>query len=212
MQPHLLEYDHVDNQVFYRPEDHFDYEKYDSYREVLMEQLQFFDNMGIDIVKESDIDDRIRTRLFQDIIEFVDEHYLNIVSFINNENELAKISNTVYQFLCIDCFNILLPKLIEDLQIVDIASFDRILRTRMLTNPHFLKDKLRTTISDILKNLLKLQNLDHNISEDKQYRLLVEKFGHYLELIEFCDQNKFLVNYIRPNLSKNFHMILWRTL
>ena len=92
-----------------------------------------------------------------------------------------------------------------------ILHLDRVI-IKKADNINYIKTQLLTNISDVVNNLLKLQKIDHTISTDGSYKLLINRFGYYLELIDFSDSYKFVENYIRPVLNKYFDQLMWRTL
>ena len=206
-------YEHIDNLVYWEKDRFFDQEQYTEYKDIIFDQLVDFNNLGQDMFKVLNMDDYIKHKILQDVIEYCRENYLNLidVDFIQNSTQLEKIGSGVYTFLCVDCFNMILPNLIDQLRIQNVAQFDRVI-IKKADNINYIKTQLLTNISDVVNNLLKLQKIDHTISTDESYKLLINRFGYYLELIDFSDSYKFVENYIRPVLNKYFDQLMWRTL
>lgn len=206
-------YEHIDNLVYWEKDRFFDQEQYTEYKDIIFDQLVDFNNLGQDMFKVLNMDDYIKHKILQDLIDYCRDNYLNLidVDFIQNSTQLEKIGLGVYSFLCVDCFNMILPNLIDQLRIQNVAQFDRVI-IKKADNINYIKTQLLTNISDVVNNLLKLQKIDHTISTDESYKLLINRFGYYLELIDFSDSYKFVENYIRPVLNKYFDQLMWRTL
>jgi hypothetical protein len=206
-------YEHIDNLVYWEKDRFFDQEQYTEYKDIIFDQLVDFNNLGQDMFKVLNMDDYIKHKILQDLIDYCRDNYLNLidVDFIQNSTQLEKIGLGVYSFLCVDCFNMILPNLIDQLRIQNVAQFDRVI-IKKADNINYIKTQLLTNISDVVNNLLKLQKIDHTISTDGSYKLLINRFGYYLELIDFSDSYKFVENYIRPVLNKYFDQLMWRTL
>jgi len=209
----LNSYEHIDNLVYWEKDQFFDQERYTECKNIIFDQLVDLNNLGQDMFKVLDLEDSIKWKILQDVIDYCRENYLNLidVDFIQNSTQLERIGLTVYNFLCVDGFNMILPNLIDQLKFQNIEQFDRII-IKKSDNINFIKTQLLTNISDVVESLLKLQKIDHTISEDKSYKLLINRFGYYLELLDFSDSYKFVSNYIRPVLNKYFDQLMWRTL
>ena len=203
--------DHVDNLVI-RPPDYLDMERYTEIKALIFSQLRDLDDLGknlLDDINESKIKDMIYT----DIIDYVRENYLNLIDkdYVLNRKQLRTTGNLLYRFLCVDGFNIILPKILEQLNIQEIGHFDKMLYHNRF-DKNYLKRLITKNLSDVVNNLLKLQKIDLKISEDQQYKDLINTFGNYLEFIDFSDCEKLTTNYLTPLINKSFAKLLWRTL
>ncbi len=209
----LNTYNHIDNLVYHNTDQFFDQEKYTENHDVIFNQLEDFNNLGQDMFKELNLDETIENKILYDVIDFVKENYLNLADkdYMLNSTYLRTNGMLIYQFLCVDCFNIILPKLLEQLNIQNIEQFDKVL-SRNSSDINYIKTQFISNISEILNNLLKLQKIDSTIVNDNSYKKLVNRFGYYLELIDFSDSYNFTENYIRPVMNKYFSQLLWRTL
>jgi hypothetical protein len=208
----LNTFDHVENMVYYNVDDFFDQEEYTENKEVIFNQLRDLNGLGQDMFKELDLADNIKYKIYADIIDFTREYYLNLADkdYILNNTQLEQTAMSLYQFLCVDCFNIIIPKILEQLNIQNSVQFDKLLNKNNDIN--YTKKQFLSNLSEIVANLLKLQKIDHTISEDSQYKQLLSRFATYLELIDFSDSLKFTENYLKPVLNKHFDQLLWRTL
>jgi len=206
-------YNHINNIVYWEQDEFFDQEQYTECKGVIFNQLEDLNNLGQDMFKDLNIEDNLKLKILADVIDYVKENYLNLADkdYEQNAKQVETTGLLLYQFLCVDCFNIILPKLIEQLNIQNIVQFDKLLN-RKFDNINFIKTEFISNISEIVNNLLKLQKIDHTISDDEPYKLLVSRFGYYLELIDFSDSYNFIDKYIRPVLNKYFDQLLWRTL
>ena len=155
----------------------------------------------------------IKGMIYQDIIDYARENYLNIIDkdYAVSNIELKTTGDLLYRFLCVDSFNIIVPKILEDLNIQEIGHFDKMLYHNRF-DKDYLKRLITRNLSNVIDNLLKLQKIDLKIAEDQQYKDLINTFGNYLEFIDFSDCEKFTTNYLIPLISKSFAKLLWRTL
>ena len=206
-----LTFDHIDNLV-YPPTDYIDMEEYYNQKQIIFKQLQDLDNLGVNLLKDVE-EGEIKNKIYKDIIDYSRDNYLNIMDrdYIMNNTQLSQTANLIYQFLCVDGFNILVPRIIEHTNVQNIEQFDRLLFHNK-KDINYVKKQIINNLSDIVNNLLKLQKFDHVIAEDEHYKELINRFGNYLEMIDFSDCDTFLNNYLRPLLNKYFSQILWRTL
>ena len=206
-----LTFDHIDNLV-YPPTDYIDMEEYYNQKQIIFKQLQDLDNLGVNLLKDVE-EGEIKNKIYKDIIDYSRDNYLNIMDrdYIMNNAQLSQTANLIYQFLCVDGFNILVPRIIEHTNVQNIEQFDRLLFHNK-KDINYVKKQIINNLSDIVNNLLKLQKFDHVIAEDEHYKELINRFGNYLEMIDFSDCDTFLNNYLRPLLNKYFSQILWRTL
>lgn len=213
MELNTMTFDNIDNIVYWTEDEFFDREKYTEYKAVIFNQLESLNNLGQNLFKEFDLEDSIKNKILYDIIEYVKENYLNLADkdYILTQAQLTITGMLLYEFLCVDCFNIILPKFIDELKIQNIIQFDKLM-TRKNADINFIKTQFINNISEIVNNLLKLKKIDHTIADDEPYKALISRFGYYLELIDFGESDNFVSNYIRPVLNKYFDQLLWRTL
>jgi len=198
--------------MVYPPPDYIDMEEYIERKNVIFSQLQDLDNLGSNFLKDIE-EGGIKDKIYRDIIDYTRDNYLEIFDkdYILNSTQLNQTASMIYQFLCVDGFNIIIPKILEQTDVQSIQQFDRLLFHNN-NNYNYIKKHMVNNVGDVLKNLQKLKKLDHVIAEDEQYKNLINRFGNYLELIDFSDCEKLTTNYIRPLLNKYFPQLLWRTL
>ena len=61
------------------------------------------------------------------MIEFVNENYLSIVDYDASSilpDKLIETGELVYNFLCIDCFNVIIPRFLMETNCLSLESFD----------------------------------------------------------------------------------------
>lgn len=212
----LTQFDHIDNNLYYDPETYLDMEKYEETEEIIFNQLIDFNNLGTNLLKEINLEEdyNIENRLYYSIIDHCKENYIVLpdTDYQLEPNKLKLLANIAYQFICVDCYSVIIPKIINDLNVDTPSQFDINVFHRHSYEPFYIKHQIISNISIILDKLLKLQALDPSIKDDKKYKKLVERFGRYLELIDFSDPLKLLNNYIRPVVHKNFEDLYWRSI
>jgi hypothetical protein len=204
--------DDIGNIVYQNLENYIDMDRYEECKDIIFNQIMDFNNLGFDMLAELNVDDNIKINLLTEVLDFCKENYINIADtdYDLSEQTIEKIGDVIYQFIAVDCFNVLIPKLIDDLKIDSIDKFDYII-TYNQSDKNFIKTKLTTNLSSILERLLSLQNIDPSIQQDTKYKKLINKFGRYLEIINFSDSENFIRNYIRPVLNKHFTELYWRS-
>lgn len=210
----IQSFDHVDNQVYYNPELYLDMDQYIEIKEIIFNQLQNFNNLGQDLLVDLADNNIIKNKIYNDIIDYSKENYINIIEtdYYLNQTHLEKVGKTVYSFLCVDFINVILPKIFENLNILSLEQYNLIIYKKYAQDLNFIKKQILLVIGDITQNLLKLQELDPTVVNDKSYKELIGKYGYYLELIDFSNSNNFLENYLNPVVNKTFNQIIWRTI
>jgi hypothetical protein len=78
-------------------------------------------------------------------------------------------------------------------------------------DPAKFKASFATAINSVLERLQNLQKIRKAVIKDENYQFLMTKYKYYIELVNYGETNRFLENYIRPVLYKNFSEIIWRT-
>ena len=122
-------FDSIDNIVYWLQDEFFDQERYTECKGVIFNQLEDLNNLGQDMFLELDLEDNIKFKILADVIDYIKENYLNLADkdYILNTTQLETNGLLLYRFLCVDCFNIILPKLLEQLNIQNIVQFDKLL-------------------------------------------------------------------------------------
>ncbi len=69
-------------------------------------------------------------------------------------------------------------------------------------NSDRFKASIISNINDTIKQLLKLEKLDNSVIYDENYKLLLQKYNYYTELINFGDSVSFVENIFRPIILK----------
>jgi len=202
--------DHIDNLVYYT--NYCDMEEYTARKEIIFNQLRDFNDLGVNLLKDIEEGD-IKNMIYSDIIEYARNNFLNLYDkdYILTDAQLKQTATIIYELLCVDCFNIIIPRILEELEIQTVKQLDRILMFNR-NNKNFIKKKMTEHLEGILKYLVKLKNLATAISENENYKDMMRRFGNYLELIDFSDNETFVDNYLRPVVNKHFTQLLWRTL
>ncbi len=210
----LTEFDHIDNNLYYDPETYLDMEEYEENENIIFNQLEDFNNLGVNLLSELNLDPNIKNRLYLSIIDYCKENYITLpdTDYDLEPAKLNLLANICYQFICVDCYCVIIPKLINDLNIDNPNQFDAAVYHRNRVELNYIKNYIVESISTILDKLLKIQALDPTVKDDKKYKKLVERFGRYLEMMDFSDGFKILNNYIRPVIHKHFENLYWRSI
>ena len=186
-----------------------DYEDYISIRESVFDQIIEFENLGIDLLK--DCDTEIKRRILIELIEYVDENYIDIADIDNiliSDLFIDEIGYYIYLFFAVDCFNSIFPNFIK---LNRIESFDQFEKK---VNAKFdqLKNQILKSLKIIIEPLIKLQNIDPSIIKDIKYQAFFKRLTYHIDLIDYGDSRNFIQNFMIPVFRKNFNGLIWRSL
>ena len=193
------------------PDNYTDYEQIEASEEVIKDQYAKFENLGIDLIKK--FNDTIKMEIYSNMIEYVNENYLTISDFDADlilPEKLIETGKYVYDFTCIDCYNIIIPRFLILNNCNTLTGFDLLIKNRYKNDFSMIKASLVKTINSVINELSNLQLIDRTIQNDIKYKFLLRKFGYYVELVDFSNTEIFINNYFRPLLAKNIDSILWR--
>jgi hypothetical protein len=177
----------------------------------IIQQYVQFQNLGANLLDT--IENTYKHIILSNMLEYVNENYLSIVDLDTTllfPEKTLEVGKLIYSFVCIDCYNTLIPNFLNSINCNSIETFDSVIQSRFKNNYNLVKINIIKLINAITEELLKLQRIDSSVQKDEQYQRLLYKFSYYTELIDFADSEKFINNFIRPVLIKNLDSILWR--
>jgi len=151
-------------------------------------QYQNFNNLGINFLEGNKFSDDD----FANIVSFINDNYLLIINIdliTTNAKSLQVLGRYLYEFICIDLVNEILPK--------------------TLKREKLLPDTLLTMDTDTLKQLLlntvleKIEVLREIVQEVKsiEVKSLLLKWSYFLDLFD-NDLDKFKENVLSPIIIK----------
>jgi hypothetical protein len=199
------------NNVIIIPNNFIDNEELEVNENIITNQYINFNNLGVNFI--DNIDNNFKINIYANMLNHINDNYLSIVdldSSIILPQKITEIGNHVYNFICIDCYNTIIPNFLNYTNCNSIDSFDSLIQNKFRGDYTLIKANLVKIIKNIVDELLKLQRIDVSVQKDEAYQKLLFKFTYYMELIDFGDTEKFINNYIRPLLVKNIDSILWR--
>jgi hypothetical protein len=191
-------------------------EKISALQTIFKDQYQKLDNLGEDLILEFSnelSDDEVRFSIFSEMIKFINENWLTIGDIDNLSEDPDRINiagEYIYSFICVDNINAILPAFVEIIGCSDISEFDNYINLQYSDNYSKFRADYISIIQTTINQLLKLQSLDENVKRDKKYQKILAKYYYYQELVDYCDVETFLTNYIRPVINKYFSTLLWR--
>jgi hypothetical protein len=206
----LTSIDVIQNLIFL-PEDYINNEEIESFESMIKNQYINFNNLGVNFM--NNLPQSYKLEIYGNMIEYVSDNYLSIIDFDSSAilpEKLLYVGDKIYQLLCIDCYNTILPNFLNRIDCNSIESFDLAIRLKYKNNYNLIKVNILKTIKSVIEGLLKLQDIDLKIRDDELYKNLLHKYSYYIELIDFGDPERFVNNYLRPMLFKNFESIIWR--
>jgi len=179
--------------------------------DIIKEQYINFNNLGINLIDNLDI--TYKADIFANMLNYINDNYLSIVdldSSIILPQKLIETGGYIYNFICVDCYNTIIPNFLNYTKCNTLDGFDSLIQNKFRGEYTLVKANLVKIIKNVIDELLKLQRIDTTVQKDESYQKLLFKFSYYMELIDFGDTEMFVNNYIRPLLIKNMDSILWR--
>lgn len=178
---------------------------------VIKDQYINFNNLGINYFNY--INNEFKQEILSNMLNYVNEKFLNVGDFdscIELPNRVEEIGDYIYNFICVDSFNTILPNFLSLTKCNSLEDFDNLIRIKYQGNYSFVKANLIKTVKSIIDELIKLQLIDKSVQQDTMYQKILTKYKYYLDLVDFGDTELLTEKYIRPLLSKNFDLIIWR--
>lgn len=202
--------DNIKNLTFV-PDNFVDDEDLEINESIIIDQYVNFNNLGINLT--DNIDKSFKLNIFANMLNYINDNYLSIVDFDSSiilPQKLLESGNFIYNFVCVDCYNTIIPNFLNYTNCNTLDSFDSLIQNKFHGDYALVKANLVKIIKNIIDGLLRLQKLDVNVQKDESYQKFLFKFTYYMELIDFGNTEIFVNNYIRPLLIKNMDSILWR--
>lgn len=193
------------------PNNYTDYEQLVETENTIRDQYVNLENLGVNLINT--IDPLMLPTIYARLLDYVNNNYISIVDYDASsilQQKLMEVGEDVYNFICIDCYNMIIPQFLITTNCTSLESFDLLIKNKYKNDYSIVKTNLVKTINNIIEELLKLQRLDKMIKTDEKYQKLLRKCTYYIELVDFGDTERFVNNYIRPLMVKNLNSILWR--
>jgi len=193
------------------PDNFVNPEDTEAIEQVIKDQYINFNNLGVNLI--NDVNDEFKKDIFADMLNYINENYMSIGDLDACSEfplKLLEIGNYIYSFICVDCYNTIIPNFLTLTDCMTLESFDTLIRIKYRSNYSLVKANLIKTIKTVVEELLKLQRIDKSIQQEKTYQNILMKYTYYIDLADFGDTEKFVENYMRPMLEKNFDSIIWR--
>lgn len=197
---------------FIPDDDIIDYDYLEQIEEPIKRQYIEFESLGADLI--NNIPDKYLQIIFRNLIEYVNENYTAVTEYDTvsvSPQKLLQVGRYIYSFICIDCPFTILPNYLNKIEAATIDQFDSYLKNRLANSSGKFKASFAESINSVLDKLQYLQKLRKDVIKDQNYQFLVTKYKYYIELVNYGESNRFLENYLRPVLHKNFSEIIWRT-
>ena len=180
--------------------------------EPIIGQYINFESLGIDMIKT--VPREYLLHILPRLIDYVNDNYLSIIDYdtvVVSPNKAINIGRLIYSFICLDNYFNILPSYLKKIDCYNIDQFDKYYKNNLNGDPAVFKASYINTMKLVIDRLKKLQTLKSDVTHDKNYQNLLNKYIYYIELINFGESDRFIENYIRPVLIKHFDDILWRT-
>lgn len=177
-----------------------------------------FDSLGNNYLKNSEntlIDIYYKRQILKNMLIYVNDAYLSIVdidSVDDDSNRLDLIGSYIYEFICVDAPNSLIPSFFELLSINSLEEFDMMFNLKYTQKPNVFKTDFIKTVELTITQLNKLAMINPAAKNDDNYNRLLSKYLFFKETLEYCDPEKIITGYIRPVVNKYISEITWRRL
>jgi len=157
--------------------------------EIIIEQYEFLERLGINLINDQIVD----ITIFENILIFVNDNYLPIIhinTIFENSKQVGMIGTFVYEFICTDIINIILPQIMVKQDITDPTDLYSI-------NSDSLKEfffNIITSRCDLLKSV---NQISSNVTIYNEFI----KWLFYSDLIDNQIEN-FIENFLTPVIDK----------
>jgi len=182
----------------------------------IQQQYENFENLGENyFLTFPDLPSRYKVSILRNLIDYVDRHLMSIVDIDNLNDGNFRIEtggNYVYEFICVDNVASLIPALMESLSITSVDDLDELINIKYSNDPGKFKEDYLKVIQITIEQLLKLKTITPIVDKDHNYQKLLGKYYYYQELIDFCNIDEFLNQFIRPVISKYQSSLIWKLL
>ena len=202
--------DNINNLIII-PDNFINIEELEMNEDIIRDQYINFNNMGINFI--DNIDKSFKLNIYSNMLNYINDNYLSIVDLDSSmilPQKLIETGNHIYNFVCVDCYNTIIPNFLNHTKCNTLDGFDSLIQNKFHGDYTLVKANLVKIIKNIVDELIKLQRIDLTVQKDEMYQKLLFKFSYYMELVDFGDTELFVNNYIRPLLIKNMDSILWR--
>ena len=197
---------------FYMPDDESieDNENVLAIKEQIQNQYINLNELGVYLL-DSIENDIAKINILEEMVIYVDQNYTSIVNQNFFKGDISEIGEFIYHFFCIDCYTMILPNFIHQINCTSIESFQKIFKNKYHNDTVLFKNAFLTTIKNIVIELIKLEKIDKKIKSNQDFVKLKKRFAYYLDLIEFGNGSNFYFNYILPLIESRFSEIFWRS-
>lgn len=178
----------------------------------LRNQYVNFIDMGYDCIRDIE-NDQIKLVLLQNLIDYADK-YITVSKYEeikDNDIETLKYGYIIYRFLCVDSYNIFIPNFLGSLSISSMSEFDRDIR-KNFPDYNDIKMFFVKIVNSTLETFLNLKKIVGKdiLDSEKNYNIFLERLTIYKDLVMESDGQKFIENFLRPVINKNFEDLVWR--
>ena len=193
-------------------------DKANEFESVIKSQYTTFDFLGNNYLKNSEntiIDSFHKRQILKNMLVYVNDTYLSIpdIDSLDDDSErLDVVGSYIYEFICLDAPNSLIPSFFELMSIDTIDELEMQINLKYTPKPNLFKSDFLKTIEITINQLNKLASINPAAKKDDNYNRLLGKYIFFKETIEYCDPEKFITNYIQPVSRKYMSEISWRRL
>lgn len=211
--PDLQSIDHINHTInpILIGNEYVDHDMLNENQQIIKNQYKKFNDLGKNLF--TDIELSYKKILAQELIEYINSNYVSIIDIDEttiSTNRLIEISELVYKFICVDCYNVIIPNYLNQTNCFDLNQFDIYFKNNLNNDISNFKTSFLKTINTIIGEFTALEKLDSSVRSDENYKEILKRYGFYMELINYGDSYNFLFNYFRPVFLKNKDDIIWR--
>ena len=195
-----------------KSKDNIDFEYLTRIQQIIKGQYEEFNNLGINMIDQIEL--KYQVIIIDDFFEYVHKYYTPVINYdqaMITPNVKYIIGYKTYQFFSTDFYLTIFPSFLDGLNIKSSKQLYQYIEKQCIDgNYNLIKTDIIKCIKTIYDNVKKLENIDKNISNDKSFKELLNKYSFYIKLINFGDISNFINNFCLPMFEKNEDDIIWK--
>lgn len=184
-------------------------------QELIKKQYREYEDLGDDLLMEyqEQLDENGLIMIFRDLIPYVNENIITLGDIDNLDGTPSRLiegGKFIYTFVCLDQVNSILPTFLESIGCSSIEDLDKKINTSYATNIGRFRNDYLKIVQAMIEEYLKLTEIDQEVVQDKKFRYSLAKLYYFQEIVMHGDMEKFLHNYVRPEVNKYMGTMLWK--
>ena len=113
------------------PNDFINDEELEMNEDIIKDQYIDFNNMGINLI--DNIDSQYKSNIYANMLDYINDNYMSIVDLDSSAilpQKLLETGNFIYNFLCVDFYNTILPNFLNHTNCNSLDGFDSLIQNK----------------------------------------------------------------------------------